>query len=329
MLLVVVSPGLQPVSDGKAGDSNNMIAFLFPGQGSQYAGMGKDLSENFSVAREVFEEANDALGFDLATLCYNGPEEELKLTANTQPAILAASVAALRVLQAETGLVPSFAAGHSLGEYSALVCAGGLQFSDAVRIVRQRGTFMQEAVPVGTGAMAAVLGLDSVKLEALCAEAAQGQVVSPANFNSDGQVVIAGHTEAVERAVELAKSAGAKRAMPLPVSAPFHCRLMVPAGERLAEVLSAVEVTEMKVPVITNVEAEPNQDAGRIRDLLVQQVSAPVRWQETIAKMVELGVDRYIELGPGKVLSGLVKRMARGSKIENVQDAKVIKALAD
>lgn len=305
-----------------------MIAYIFPGQGSQHAGMGKDLADNFAVARQVFEEANDALGFDLASLCYNGPEEDLKLTANTQPAILTTSVAALKVLSAETGLVPSFAAGHSLGEYSALVCAGGLTFADAVRVVRQRGTFMQEAVPVGTGSMAAILGLGLDDLDAVCREAAQGQVVSPANYNSDGQVVIAGHTEAVERAIELAKEKGAKRAMPLPVSAPFHCSLMVPAGDRLATVLEDVEVGEMSLPVITNVEAAPNQDSSRVRELLVKQVSAPVRWQETIACMVELGVDRYIEIGPGKVLSGLVKRMAKGSTIQNIQNVADISSLA-
>lgn len=305
-----------------------MIAFLFPGQGSQHAGMGKDLADNFAVARLVFEEANDALGFDLASLCYNGPEEDLKLTANTQPAILTTSVAALRVLSTESDLVPCFAAGHSLGEYSALVCAGGLAFADAVRIVRQRGTFMQEAVPVGTGAMAAILGLGLEDLDAVCRDAAQGQVVAPANYNSDGQVVIAGHTEAVERAIELAKQKGAKRAMPLPVSAPFHCSLMVPAGDRLARVLEAVEVGEMSLPVISNVEATPNQEVSRVRELLVKQVSAPVRWQETIAEMVGLGVDRYIEIGPGKVLSGLVKRMAKGSTIQNVQNVADISALA-
>ena len=305
-----------------------MIAFLFPGQGSQHAGMGKDLADNFPVAKQVFEEANDALGFDLASLCYNGPEEDLKLTANTQPAILTTSVAALRVLEAETGLAPAFAAGHSLGEYSALVCAGGLAFADAVRTVRQRGTFMQEAVPVGTGSMAAILGLDLEALDAVCRDAAQGQVVSPANFNSAGQVVVAGHTEAVNRAIELAKENGAKRAMPLPVSAPFHCSLMVPAGERLADVLAGITVNEMSFPVVTNVEASPNQDAGRVCELLVQQVSAPVRWQETIATMVDLGVERYIEIGPGKVLSGLVKRMAKGSTIQNVQKVADISALA-
>ena len=305
-----------------------MIAYLFPGQGSQHAGMGKELSDNFAVARQVFEEANDALGFDLAALCFNGPEDDLKLTANTQPAILTTSVAALRVLSAETGLVPSFAAGHSLGEYSALVCAGGLAFADAVRVVRQRGTFMQEAVPVGTGSMAAILGLGLDDLAVVCSEAAQGQVVAPANFNSDGQVVIAGHTEAVDRAIVLAKEKGAKRAMPLPVSAPFHCSLMIPAGERLATVLNGIDVGEMTLPVITNVEAAPNQDSARVRELLVKQVSAPVRWQETIACMVELGVDRYVEIGPGKVLSGLAKRMAKGSTIQNVQNVADLSDLA-
>jgi [acyl-carrier-protein] S-malonyltransferase len=305
-----------------------MIAFLFPGQGSQHAGMGKELADNFTVARQVFEEANDALGFDLASLCYNGPEEDLKLTANTQPAILTTSIAALRVLSAESGLIPSFAAGHSLGEYSALVCAGGLAFADAVRVVRQRGTFMQEAVPVGTGSMAAILGLGLDDLAVVCSDAAQGQVVAPANFNSDGQVVIAGHTEAVDRAIVLAKEKGAKRAMPLPVSAPFHCSLMVPAGERLATVLDGIEVGAMTLPVIANVEAAPNQDPARVRELLVKQVSAPVRWQETIASMVELGVDRYVEIGPGKVLSGLVKRIAKGSTIQNVQNVADISALA-
>ena len=251
-----------------------MIAFLFPGQGSQHAGMGKDLADNFPVARQIFEEANDALGFDLASLCYNGPEEDLKLTANTQPAILTTSIAALRALESETGLTPAFAAGHSLGEYSALVCAGALDFADAVRTVRQRGTFMQEAVPVGTGAMAAILGLDLETLNTVCNNAAEGQVVSPANYNSAGQVVIAGHTDAVNRAIELAKENGAKRAMPLPVSAPFHCSLMTPAGERLAEVLNSIAVNEMSVPVVTNVEAAPNQDAARVRELTLPSPAA-------------------------------------------------------
>jgi [acyl-carrier-protein] S-malonyltransferase len=306
-----------------------MIAFLFPGQGSQFAGMGKDLADNFPIARQVFEEANDALGFDLASICYNGPEDELKLTANTQPAILTMSLAALRVLEAESGLKADLAAGHSLGEYSALVCAGAIRFADAVCTVRQRGIFMQEAVPVGTGAMAAILGLDLPVLEAVCREAAAGQVVSPANFNSPGQVVIAGHAEAVSRAIELAKQKGAKRALPLPVSAPFHCALMIPAGERLAAVLSDVAFSEMGLPVVSNVEAAANQDASRLRELLVKQVSAPVRWEETITCMANLGVDRYVEIGPGKVLSGLVKRMVKDCTIQNVQNMDDISSLAD
>jgi len=304
-----------------------MIAFLFPGQGSQHAGMGKDLAENFPVARQIFEEANDALGVDLASLCFKGPEEDLKLTANTQPAILTTSIAALRVLEAETGIAPDYSAGHSLGEYSALVCAGALAFADAVRIVRQRGAFMQEAVPVGTGAMAAIIGLDVETLEKVCHDAARGQVVSPANFNSAGQVVIAGHTEAVDRAITLAKENGAKRALPLPVSAPFHCSLMVSAGERLADVLATVKIDDMTVPVVTNVEATPNQDSSRVCQLLVNQVSAPVRWEETVACMIGLGVERYIEIGPGKVLAGLVKRMAKGNIVQNVQNVHDISTL--
>lgn len=304
-----------------------MIAFVFPGQGSQYPGMGKELADNFPVARQVFEEANDALGFDLASLCYNGPEEDLKLTTNTQPAILTVSVAAHRVIAQETGLVPGYAAGHSLGEYSALVCAGALAFADAVRTVRQRGAFMQEAVPVGVGAMAAVMGLDTAVLEEVCREAAQGEVVSPANFNSPGQVVIAGHTSAVERAMELAKAKGAKRALPLPVSAPFHCSLMVPAGERLRDVLEEVPVSPLTVPVVSNVEAAPNAEAERVKELLVAQVSAPVRWDESVLRMADLGVERFIEIGPGKVLSGLVKRIAKGTAAQSVEDLTGLRAL--
>jgi len=304
-----------------------MIAFVFPGQGSQYAGMGKELAENFPVAREVFSEANDALGIDLARLCFEGPEADLKLTTNTQPAILATSIAALRVLQQETGLVADFAAGHSLGEYSALVCSGALRFDAAVRTVRQRGSFMQQAVPVGVGAMAAILGLDGSELDAICREAAQGEIVSAANFNSPGQVVIAGHTGAVERAMELAKARGAKRALPLPVSAPFHCALMEPAGKRLREVLTGIEVGALTVPVVTNVEAQPNQEPSRVRELLVAQVSAPVRWDESVQTMNQLGVDRFIEIGPGKVLAGLVKRIVKGVAAQNIEDCASLKAL--
>ncbi len=306
-----------------------MIAFVFPGQGSQHAGMGKELCDNFTSAREVFEEANDALGFDLAALCFDGPDEDLKLTTNTQPAILTTSIAALRVVEQETGLKPDFAAGHSLGEYSALVCAGAMQFADAVRTVRQRGAFMQEAVPVGVGSMAAIIGLEADLLEAVCSEAAAGEVVSPANFNSPGQVVIAGHASAVDRAIELAKQKGAKRALPLPVSAPFHCSLMEPAGVRLADVLGDVAVAPFRVPVVTNVEALPNSDPARVKELLVAQVSAPVRWDASVARMVADGVHRFVEIGPGKVLSGLVKRIEKSVEAVNVEDCASLDKLSN
>ncbi|MCD6526772.1 MAG: ACP S-malonyltransferase [Desulfuromonas sp.] len=304
-----------------------MLAFIFPGQGAQRAGMGKELSENFAVAREVFEEANDALGFDVAKMCFEGPEEDLKLTANTQPAILTMSIAALRVLQQETGLAADYVAGHSLGEYSALVASGALDFADAVRVVRQRGTFMQQAVPVGEGAMAAVLGIESDKLEAICVEAAQGEVVSTANYNSPGQIVIAGNTAAVERAIDLAKQNGAKKAMSLPVSAPFHCALMQPAGEQLKTVLDLVDVSELAIPVVTNVEASANTDSGRVKELLVSQVSAPVCWDSSVRYMIDHGVERFIEIGPGKVLCGLSRRIERRMPVANIENIASLKAL--
>lgn len=298
-----------------------MLSFIFPGQGSQYAGMGKDLADQFVVARRTFEEADEALGFALSRLCFEGPEDDLKLTENTQPAILATSIAALRVLRQERDLTPAFVAGHSLGEFSALVCAGGLDFADALRTVRLRGQFMQQAVPVGVGAMAAIIGLDAPDVESVCASACGAEIVSPANFNSPGQVVIAGHAGAVERAIELAREKGAKRALPLPVSAPFHCPLMVPAGERLAGVLAALSYGDLQVPVVTNVEARANSRSERIAELLVAQVSAPVRWQESVEYMAAQGVTRFIEIGPGKVLAGLVKRIAKSVEVGNLEDS--------
>jgi len=303
-------------------------AFLFPGQGSQYAGMGKDLAENFSIARQTFEEADEALGFKLSKLCFEGPEEDLKLTFNTQPAILTASIAALRVVQQETGLKADCVAGHSLGEYSALVCSGALSLADAAKTVRSRGTFMQEAVPVGVGAMAAMLSIEADVLAAICEEAAQGEVVAPANFNSPGQIVIAGHATAVNRTIELAKAKGFRKAMLLPVSAPFHCALMQPAADRLKEVLDCVLVHPLSLPVITNVEAVANQDAARVRELLVAQVCAPVKWEQSVHAMINQGVTRFVEIGPGKVLTGLVKRINKEMTLVNIEDTAGVKAAA-
>ena len=303
-------------------------AFLFPGQGSQYAGMGKDLAENFSLARQTFEEADEALGFKLSKLCFEGPEEDLKLTFNTQPAILTASIAALRVVQQEIGLKADCVAGHSLGEYSALVCSGALSLADAAKTVRSRGTFMQEAVPVGVGAMAAMLSIEADVLAAICEEAAQGEVVAPANFNSPGQIVIAGHATAVNRTIELAKAKGFRKAMLLPVSAPFHCALMQPAADRLKDVLDCVLVRPLSLPVITNVEAVANQDAARVRELLVAQVCAPVKWEQSVHAMINQGATRFVEIGPGKVLTGLVKRINKEMTLVNIEDTAGVKAAA-
>ena len=297
-----------------------MNAFIFPGQGAQFPGMGKDLFDNFSVAQRVFEEANEALDYDLSGLCFNGPEDDLKLTRNTQPAILTMSVAALRVMESETGVRPSLAAGHSLGEYSALVCSGAIDFTAAVKTVRLRGTFMQEAVPVGVGAMAAILSAEADALREICAEAAQGEVVAPANYNSPGQIVIAGHASAVNRAIEIAKGKGYRKAMLLPVSAPFHCALMQPAAEQLKAVLAGLSYQKMLLPVVTNVEARANDDCNRIQDLLVTQVCAPVLWEQSVNAMIQSGVTRFIEIGPGKVLSGLVKRISKDVQLANVED---------
>ena len=304
-----------------------MLTLVFPGQGSQYSGMGKDLAQNFPLAKQLFEEANDILGFDLSKLCFSGSEEDLKLTANTQPAILAVSIAALRVLRQEVELDPAYAAGHSLGEYSALVAAGVLSFADALTTVRQRGIFMQEAVPIGVGAMAAILGLEGEALEQLCLDASRGEVVAPANFNSPGQVVLAGHAAAVERAIALAAERGAKRALKLSVSAPFHCALMAPAAQRLEQALAVVKVTPFAFPVVTNVEATCCDLPERVKPLLVKQVCAPVRWDASIEHCAALGVDRYLEVGPGKVLSGLIKRIQRGAALDQVGDAESLKRL--
>jgi [acyl-carrier-protein] S-malonyltransferase len=295
------------------------LAFIFPGQGSQSAGMGKALAEGFPAARAVFEEADRALGFALSRLCFEGPEEELKLTANTQPAILACSVAAWRVLE-EKGVRPDYVAGHSLGEYSALVAAGALALADAVVTVRRRGEYMQQAVPAGEGAMAAILGLPADKVAAACGQAAQGQVVSPANLNSPEQVVISGHAAAVERAMAAAKAAGAKRALRLPVSAPFHCALMEPVVAPLKKQLESIRFSDLRVPLVTNVDADLVTTGAAARDALVRQVPAPVRWEEAMRKLAALGCDRAVEVGPGKVLAGLWRQIDRSVTVLNVED---------
>jgi [acyl-carrier-protein] S-malonyltransferase len=303
------------------------IAFLFPGQGSQDVGMGKELAEDHAVARRTFEEADDALGYKLSQLCFEGPEDQLRLTEVTQPAILTASVAAWRVLQ-EKGLTPAFVAGHSLGEYSAHVAAGTLNFTDAVRTVRQRGKYMQEAVPVGVGAMAAILGMELEKVSAVCADAAQDEVCEPANINSSEQIVISGNTAAVERAAKLASERGAKRAIMLPVSAPFHCSLMRPAQDRLAADLAALTFRNPSVAVACNADATLVEDANRSRDALVRQVTGSVKWAQSMHLLIAKGVERFLEVGPGKVLCGLMRQIDRSKPCGNVQDeASLQKAL--
>lgn len=303
-------------------------AFLFPGQGSQYVGMGKELKQNFKAAADVFAEADEALHENITKLCFEGPEDDLRLTKNTQPAILTVSVAALRVLQQETGLAPAITAGHSLGEYSALVASGALKFADAVAIVRKRGTFMQEAVPVGVGGMAAVLGMETEALEKICRECSQGQVVAPANYNCPGQIVISGHMEAVKQAAAKAEAGGAKKVVMLPVSAPFHSALMKPAAEKLAEALGPIIVYDLQIPVLSNVEADFYPSKSEVKRLLTSQVDHPVRWIEEMEKMIKEGVDSCVEIGPGKVLNGLVRKISRDTAMQSIENPDSIKEFA-
>ena len=305
-----------------------MTAFVFPGQGSQYVGMGKSLAERFASARAIFAEADEALEFPLTRLCFEGPTEELQLTENMQPALLTVSVAASRVLE-ELGVRPDFVAGHSLGEYSALVAAGSLAFADAVRLVRKRGQYMQDAVPVGAGAMAALLKLPEGKLEAILTGSAQGQVVTAANYNSPDQIVIAGHADAVGRAVELAKAAGARRAILLPVSAPFHCPLMEPARDRLKADLDATEFRDLEVPLVNGWQAGVIRTGAEAREGLYEQVPNPVRWTDVIQKLVSLGASRFVEAGAGGVLTGLLRNIDKnleGSKFGEAQDLEKVHA---
>jgi [acyl-carrier-protein] S-malonyltransferase len=291
-----------------------VIAFIFPGQGSQKVGMGKALADAFPICRQTFDEADEALGESLSTIAFEGPEDRLMLTENTQPAILAVSTAACRLLTSR-GIAPAYVAGHSLGEYSANVAAGTFGFTDALRIVRRRGRYMQEAVPVGTGAMAAILGLDADKVAQACRDAAEGDVVSPANLNGTGQLVIAGARDAVARAGERARALGAKRVVPLPVSAPFHCALMKPAEERLAPELRALATATPRVPVVANVDGELKRDAAAAIEALVRQVSSPVRWDAVVARLASEGVTTYVEVGPGAVVSGMVRRIHRDATV--------------
>ncbi len=307
---------------------NTQTAFLFPGQGSQIVGMGKELYEKYEVACRTFEEADEALGYKLSQLCFEGPEDQLRLTEITQPAILTASVAAWRVLD-EKGIKPSFVAGHSLGEYSAHVAAGTLAFADAVRTVRNRGKYMQEAVPAGVGGMAAILGMDSDAVTAVCRDAAEGEVCEPANINSPEQIVISGHKTAVERAAKLAGERGAKKAVMLPVSAPFHCSLMKPAQDRLAADLDALKFRNPARPLICNVDAGQIDDAERSRDALVRQVTGPVKWDQSMRLLLQKGVQTFVEVGPGRVLFGLMRQIDRSRKCFSAGDEASLQKLLE
>lgn len=301
------------------------LAFLFPGQASQYCGMGRDLAANFPESKAVFDAADSALGFSVSQICFEGSEDALKLTENTQPAILTVSTAAYRALEKQ-GIVPDFVAGHSLGEYSALVAAGGLDFSAAVKLVRGRGKYMQEAVPSGQGAMAAILGLSPTEVADICKKAAENEIVSPANLNSPEQTVISGSAAAVKRAVEIASQSGAKRAVILPVSAPFHCALMTPAQQRLEADLRATQFSALKIPLISNVDAQAISTGEEARDALIRQVTAPVRWLDSVREMIESGVTVFVEVGPGKVLTGLLRQIDRSVRVFNVEDSATLQS---
>ena len=304
------------------------VTFVFPGQASQYSGMGKELAEKYPVARDVFDEADKALGFSVSKLCFEGTEDDLKLTANTQPAILTVSVAATRVL-AEKGITPDFVAGHSLGEYSALVAAGSLRFADAVKLVRKRGTYMREAVPAGQGAMAAIMGLSPAVVQDACKRAAEGEICSAANLNSPEQTVISGHAGAVKRAVEIASQLGAKRSMVLAVSAPFHSALMMPAQEKLEKDLNATTLVDLQVPLVTNVDADSIRQGEEARSALIRQVTMPVRWEESMRMLLDEGVNTFVEVGPGRVLTGLMRQIERSVATLNVEDEKSLLATVE
>ena len=304
------------------------VAFVFPGQASQYPGMGKELAENYPAARAVFEEADKALGFSISKMCFEGSEEELKLTANTQPAILTVSVAAYRVV-AEKGLAPDYVAGHSLGEYSALVAVGALNVADAVRLVRKRGQYMQDAVPAGQGGMAAIMGISPAVVQDACKRAAAGEICTPANLNSPEQTVISGHASAVKRAVEIASQLGAKRSMMLAVSAPFHSALMMPAQEKLAKDLRATKFADLQVPLVTNVDADTIRKGDEAREALIRQVSMTVRWQESMRLLLDEGVNTFVEVGPGRVLTGLMRQIERSVASLNVEDEKSLQSTVE